>query len=317
MAYQYWRNVGAEGKDRFIGFSGGYHGDTIGAMSAGGSSTFWQNFKRLMFDIDVVDFPETWEDDDAADLKEQRSLRQLKKLLEKTPDGYAGIIIEPLVQGAAGMKMCRPSFLKALRRLADEFSTLLIFDEVMTGFGRTGDWFACTKTGVSPDIIMISKGITGGFMPLALTIATEDIYSAFLSDDSSKAFYHSHSYTGNPLACAAALASLDLLQSNPAFTSMEQMHRANAQEYLHNCANVSRLRFCGTIAAFDLDAGGGRSDYFSDLGPHLRSLFLAENLLLRPLGNVIYFMPPYCTDKRLLDTIYKKVRQVITNLNSQ
>jgi adenosylmethionine-8-amino-7-oxononanoate aminotransferase len=237
MAYQYWQNVGQPSRTRFIGFQGGYHGDTLGAMSAGGSSTFWNNFKRLMFDIDVVPFPETWQGDDAITEKEQACLRELSSLLQREPNSYAGIIIEPLVQGAAGMRVCRAEFLQRLRMLANQFGVLLIFDEVMTGFGRTGDWFASTRADCTPDIICLSKGITGGFLPLSVTVCTEGIYGAFLADELDKALFHSHSYTANPIACAAANASMRLLeQSEQTFRGFESRHRALMEKHISESA---------------------------------------------------------------------------------
>jgi adenosylmethionine-8-amino-7-oxononanoate aminotransferase len=318
MAFQYWRNVGQPERTRFIGFEGGYHGDTMGAMSAGGSSSFWQHFRKLMFDIDVVPFPETWDGDPDVDAKEDASIKALRTLLASNCTGgrqpaYAGIIIEPLVQGAAGMRMCRPEYLRKLRAIADEFSVLLIFDEVMTGFGRTGDWFASTKAGVSPDIICLSKGITGGFLPLSVTVCAERIYDAFLSDKLEQALFHSHSYTANPIACAAANASMRLLiQNQSLFRNMEATHRRLAQQHLSDSKLLTHFRYCGTIAAFDL--AQAETSYYSALPQKLRAQFLEQGLLLRPLGNTIYLLPPYCIDAETLDSVYKTIRNTIDAL---
>jgi adenosylmethionine-8-amino-7-oxononanoate aminotransferase len=312
MAFQYWRNVGKPQRTKFIGFNGGYHGDTLGAMSAGGSSAFWGNFRPLMFDIDTVPYPATFENDAECEAKEAATLRAIEKLLTDNEEQYAAIIIEPLVQGAAGMRMCSPAFLKKLEALVKPSGTLIIYDEVMTGFGRTGEWFSCTKAGTQPDIICLSKGITGGFLPLAVTVCSEEIYQAFYADELEKALFHSHSYTGNPIACAAAVASMNLLsQTEIRFQSMESYHRRLAAKYVQDLPFVSNLRFCGTIVAFDIELTGG-SSYFNKAAADLRSRFLAADLLLRPLGSTIYLMPPYCTDTAILETVYAKVRQVLT-----
>jgi adenosylmethionine-8-amino-7-oxononanoate aminotransferase len=192
MSYQYWRNRGEVTRRRFIGFEGGYHGDTLGAMSLGRGATFWRTFQDIMCQVDVIPFPGTCDGDDQVCAKEERSLKTLRELLTADPTGYAAICIEPLVQGAGGMKVCRPEFLQALVRTAREFGVLVIFDEVMTGFGRTGDWFASKKSATCPDIICISKGITGGFLPLAVTACKKPIFEAFLSDDPAKAFFQGH-----------------------------------------------------------------------------------------------------------------------------
>lgn len=311
MAFQYWRNIGEPQRTRFIGFDGGYHGDTVGAMSAGGSSAFWGHFRPLMFDVDTIPFPATFEDDQNCLEKEEAALAALQTLLNEHPESYAAVIIEPLVQGAAGMRMCRPEFLQRLQRLVHDSGILLIFDEVMTGFGRTGDWFACTKSSTQPDIVCLSKGITGGFLPLAVTVSSEKIYQAFYADELEKALFHSHSYTGNPIACAAAVASTKLLMvSQHRFQSMESLHRRLAAKYLQDLPYASRFRFCGTILAFDIELEGGPS-YFNSRAAELRQRFIDAGLLIRPLGSTIYLMPPYCVDSSMMGTIYLKIRDVL------
>lgn len=316
MALQYFHNLGKPGRQRFIGFSGGYHGDTTGAMSIGGSSPFWQAYRPAMFEIDLVEYPETFDGDIDIEEKEARSLAQLRQLLEDAAlgadHGYAAICIEPLVQGAAGMRMCRPQFLQELERLARSFDVLVIYDEVMTGFGRTGEIFACRKSGTSPDIICLSKGITGGFLPLALTVASRRIYDSFLSEHLERAFFHSHSYTANPIACAAACASLDILQREGArFQDMERRHRNFAAMHLSD--KLERVRFCGTIAAFDVSSQAG-AGYFNQIGARLRSRFLEMGLLLRPLGNTIYLLPPFCIDDEQLERAYRGIALAVANL---
>ena len=311
MAFQYWQNIGEPQRKRFIGFEGGYHGDTIGAMSAGGSSTFWMHFRPLMFDIDTVPFPATHEGDVDAESREAGSIAALESLLLKHENEYAAIVIEPLVQGAAGMRMCSTRFLSLLQEVAHRHGVLLIFDEVMTGFGRTGDYFACAKAKAQPDIICLSKGITGGFLPLSVTICTEKIYEAFYSDELQKALFHSHSYTGNPIACAAGVASMRLLeQSEHLFKGWESRNRSFFAAHLSRLNVVARQRFAGTIFAFDLDVPGDPG-YFNELAPKLRAEFLSRNLLLRPLGNTIYIMPPYCTDDDTLEQVFSTIAAVV------
>jgi adenosylmethionine---8-amino-7-oxononanoate aminotransferase len=193
MAYQYWINQSAP-RSSFIAFQGAYHGDTVGTMSVGSRSIFSDVFQDLLFEVDFCAYPDTFDGDELGLEQEINCLLSIKAKLAREPNRYAGIIIEPLVQGAGGMRMCSPGFLRELRQLADEFDTLLIFDEVMTGFGRTGVDFACNKAQMSPDIICLSKGITGGFLPLAVTVATEQIYQSFYSEDPTKTLYHGHSY---------------------------------------------------------------------------------------------------------------------------
>ena len=312
MAYQYWYNMGEKQRTKFISFEGGYHGDTLGAMSVGGSSPWWQNFKTLMFSIDVVPFPATFDEDpDVAD-REVQALEQLTHLLEKNSHCYAGIFIEPLVQGSAGMRVCRPQFLAKLANLARAYGVLLIYDEVMTGFGRTGELFACLKSNTSPDLLCLSKGLSGGCLPLAVTLATEEIYQAFYSDDINQALFHSHSYTGNPLACATGIASLELLEQNPNYRGMEHQHRRYIEQWLTGHPKVERIRTCGTIAAMEVKTES--ESYLNATGSKLRSRFLEEGFLLRPLGNTIYLMPPYCITNSELESIYQAIRRVLDTL---
>lgn len=314
MALQYWQNIGQTKRTKFIGFEHGYHGDTVGAMSAGGTSGFWAPFRSIMFEIETIPFPSTFDNDSNVSQKEQESLSALRQLLETKQQEYAAIIIEPLVQGAAGMRMCSTAYLRKLQMLANEFDVLLIFDEVMTGFGRTGDWFACTKAAVEPDIICLSKGITGGFLPLSVTVASENIYQAFYADELEKALFHSHSYTGNPIACAAANASMELLEEcESIFKTFEARHRKFAHDHLGDLTGnaIHSLRYCGTIMAFDINTDAASQSYFGALAPKLRKEFIEQGLLLRPLGNTIYLMPPLCTEDTDLDEIYGTIRKVL------
>ncbi len=314
MAYQYWRNRGESERTTFISFEGGYHGDTVGAMSIGRGSPWFQQFHPLMFDTEMVPFPATFENDAEVEAKEAQVLEKIEYLLKQRGDRYAGIFIEPLVQGAGGMKMCRPQFLQALAQLARQSGVLLIYDEVMTGFGRTGELFACLKSATTPDVLCLSKGLSGGCLPLAVTLATEEIYQAFYQDDPSQALYHGHSYTGNPLACSTGLASLALLEQNPdAYRGMEVQHRHYIDKWLRDHPRLERVRICGTIAAMDLKTDSA-SGYFNAIASILKTRFLESGFLLRPLGNTLYVMPPYCITPEELESIYQATHRILDTL---
>ncbi|MBI3446919.1 MAG: adenosylmethionine--8-amino-7-oxononanoate transaminase [Magnetospirillum sp.] len=299
LAHQYWRNHGQH-RSSYIAFEGGYHGDTAGAMSAGHSSGYFEAWREMLFPVETIPFPATWDDDEAVEVKEQVALDALDLIFAANPDHVAAVIIEPLIQGAGGMRMCRPEFLAKLADRVKEHGSLLIFDEVMTGFGRTGEIFACVKAGVTPDLVCLSKGLTGGFLPLSMTVARDCIFEAFLGQDLSRAFLHGHSYTANPLGCAAGLASIDLLEG-PACTArvkaIEAVHRLRL-DGLKSLPNVAHTRLTGTIAALDVTGGG--QGYDSGIGTRMKAEFLQRGLLLRPLGEVLYLLPPYCiTDEQL------------------
>ena len=314
MALQFWRNRG-EARMRFLAFDGGYHGDTVGAMSAGRSSGFFDAFEAMLFSVDALPYPATWQGDDDVEAKESAALSALDRYLERHGHDTAALIIEPLVQGAAGMRMCRPNFLQALQGRLHEANVLSIFDEVMTGFGRTGELFACQRAKVTPDIICLSKGLTGGFLPLAVTVCRSTIYQAFLGETFDRAFAHGHSYTANPLGCAAALASLKIFDEENTLAKLsliEAVHR-DALASLALNPKLRRLRVTGTVAAMDIVAE--EEGYTSPIGTKLKKYFHDEGLLLRPLGNVLYLLPPYCITEgelhRAYDIIEHALRTVI------
>lgn len=309
MAHQYWRNRG-DRRDVFLGFEGGYHGDTIGAMSIGRGSSWWQPFRPLMFRTELLPFPATFDGDEQVEVKEAQVLETVERLLKARGNRYAGLFIEPLVQGSGGMRMCRPQFLQALAKLVRQYGVLLIYDEVMTGFGRTGELFACLKSETVPDLICLSKGLSGGCLPLAVTGATEEIYRSFYDDDPAQAFYHGHSYTGNPLACATGVTSLELLEQNPSYESMEALHRRYLSQYLCDHPLLEQIRLCGTIAAMEVRTPEA-SGYFNAIAPLLKAQFLEAGLLLRPLGNTLYLMPPYCITSEELESVYQTIRRVL------
>lgn len=317
-ALQMRRNQGQDQRTRFLAFEGGYHGDTVGAMSTGVSSGFFNAWKEMLFPVDVLGLPTTWIGDEAQQAKEEAALAALDRHL----DAYAGqtiaAIIEPLVQGASGMRMHSARFLKAAAERIRAAGVLVIFDEVMTGFGRTGALFACQEVGFTPDFICLSKGLTGGFLPMALTITTAEIYQAFLDPSIEKAFLHGHSYTANPLGCAAALASLEITLSESCHAqrqAIEAGHRAALAD-LASLPMVAETRVQGTIGALTIRQGeqGNGEGYGSPLGPQLSASFRAAGLLLRPLGNVVYLLPPYCITPAQLARGWDGVRAALLAL---
>lgn len=310
MAYQYWINKGEKQRKLFLSFSGGYHGDTIGAMSVGAGSGFHDLFKKLLFDTLSIPYPETWDDDQDILEKEKNALAVVEQYLEECKDQIAAVIIEPLVQGASGMRMSRPDFIKQMIAKLREHGILVIFDEVMTGFGRTGTIFAFEQVGIMPDFLCVSKGITGGFLPLSLTVTTDNIYDAFVNTDSRYVFAHGHSYTANPIACAAAVASWELLNKSETKENLKVINQEHIKgiSYLkENCKdNIEKTRITGTIAAFDICANSQISDI-----QVLRQKFLAKGLLLRPLGSTFYLIPPYSITKAELSETYQKIYEVL------
>lgn len=310
MSYQYWRNVGVREKTTFLSFDGGYHGDTFGAMSVGAKSGFHNQFKDLFFDVLSVCYPDTWDSDEEVDLKEQKAINMLQRYLNDHHHKIAAIVLEPLIQGASGMRICRPQFIKEVVGLVRQNGILVIFDEVMTGFGRTGTYFALEQLAIVPDFLCISKGITGGFLPLALTITNNAVYNAFLGDDFSTAFAHGHSYTANPLACSAAVASLQILKGfecQNGIKNINQMHKKGMECLKLACPRVEKTRIIGTIAAFDLK----NSAHFL---PFLKQKFFTEGMLLRPLGNTVYLLPPYCITNEEVEWVYNKIAHVLHSL---
>lgn len=300
MAYQYWKNVGKSEKKIFLSFDGGYHGDTFGAMAVGAKSGFHDQFKDLFFTVLSVPYPDTWGGDDEVAEKELNAIKVLEEYLDQYGDNIAAIVLEPLIQGASGMRIARPEFIRKVIDIVRSFGILVIFDEVMTGFGRTGTFFALEQIGITPDFLCLSKGITGGFLPLALTVTTLDIYNAFLGNDFKVAFAHGHSYTANPIACAAAVTSLELLlEAKDSIDTINSLH-VDGLDLLRSV--VTRTRSIGTIAAFDVR---------QDIIPHLKIRFLDAGLLLRPLGSTIYLLPPYCISDDDLKQAYRTIFEIV------
>jgi len=272
LAIQYWRNRGEPQRKTFITLHNAYHGDTVGAMSASEDSVFTQAFSTLLFSVERV-----------------RGLDDMERCLQAHP--VAAVLIEPMLQGAGGMIVWPAEFVAGVRRLCDRYNTLLIADEVLTGFGRTGKMFACEHAEMTPDIICLSKALTAGYLPLGVTATTAPVYEAFLSDDRTRTFFHGHSYTANPLACAVGLASLDLFRDEAVLANVARLER-QLRAGFGLLRSMGDVRVIGGVAAIELKSD--KPGYLDQIGPRLAAAFLDRGLLLRPLGNVVYFMPPYC-----------------------
>lgn len=308
MAYQYWRNQG-EKRHRFLAFSGGYHGDTFGAMAVGKSSEFYQAFSDLLFDVDFAPYPATWEGDEQVAEKEKAALQWLETYLGRYGQETVAVIIEPLIQ-VTSMQVCRPEFLQALQKLAHQYEVLVIYDEVMTGLGRTGATFACEKAKTKPDLICMAKALTGGFLPLAVTACHEKIYQAFLGEEMNQALIHGHSYSGSPLGCAAALVSLELLNSDNTRQQIQMIEAVHQQmlPQLSAMKGIEKIRYCGTMAAFDLAV---KASYGSRMSQNWRERFQERGLIIRPLGQSIYLLPPYCIEEADLRRAYQDILEII------
>jgi len=296
MALGYWLNRG-EPRHRIVVMAHSYHGDTIGTMSVGERGVYNRAYAPLLFDVETLPFPAAGE--------EQATLDALERLC-RADDAPAALIVEPLILGAGGMLIYPAETLAAMRRICAHHHVLFIADEVMTGWGRTGTLFACEQADIAPDIMCLSKGLTGGAIPLAVTLATPEIFDAHVSTDRSKMFFHSSSYTANPIACAAADANLAIWREEPVLERIGDLGRRQAERLaaLDHPAIVNRRRI-GTIAAMEIRAA--QDGYLSELWSGLGAFFRARGLLLRPMGNTVYVMPPYCIGDDDLDAIYMAI----------
>lgn len=299
MAYQYWQNKGIDRK-KIIALDGAYHGDTVGAMSVSARSLFTKKFDPLLFDVSFIPFP-----------SEPNCITELRKILAH--NDVAAIILEPLVQGSAGMRMYSVEALEEIMKLCKQHDCLVIADEVMTGFGRTGTLFACGQLkSAAPDIVCLSKGLTGGTLPLGITACTQDIYDAFLGEDGMTTLYHGHSFTANPIACTAALASLDLSLAEACVANIRRIVTSHAG-FLAKIKQHDKLldaRQCGTIIALELNTGNATS-YLNQQRNFIYRFFLERKILLRPLGNIIYILPPYCITDEELSFIYQQIQALL------
>jgi adenosylmethionine-8-amino-7-oxononanoate aminotransferase len=297
MAYQYWRHRGRPEKSRFVALAEAYHGDTVGSVSLGGMELFHEAFRGLLFPVDRIPTPYTYRWNGPGDCLED-CLHTAEELLEKKGREIAALVIEPVMQGAAGMISQPPGFLARLAELCRRYEVLLICDEVATGFGRTGTMFAVEQEHVRPDILCLAKGITGGYLPLAATITTDEIYSAFLGTPAEKrTFFHGHTYTGNPLACAAALANLQLFKDERTLERAKPVAAALTKqlEALKSLPHVGDIRQRGHMIGIELVADKSTKQeypYGDRVGHRVCMALRRRSVILRPLGNVIVINPP-------------------------
>ena len=316
MACQYWSNRGEPERRLFVSLEFAYHGDTVGTMSVSEESVFTKAFEDLLFRVARADAPYCYR----CPLGLERStcaidcLGSLEQILREEKGRVAGVIVEPMLQAAGGMIVWPREFLSGVRKLCDEHKTLLIADEVMTGFGRTGRMFACEHGPVRPDIACLSKGLSAGYLPLAATVATDDVYEAFLSDDRTKTFFHGHSFTANPLGCAVGLASLDIFREEGTLQRIAALEKQLREglEPMRSLNCVGDVRIIGGVGIVELAEGDG---YLSDIGPRLYREFLDRGLLLRPLGNVLYFMPPYVITEEETNRVIEQMGEVLRELD--
>lgn len=309
MGVQYWQNIGRPTKKAVVALDHAYHGDTVGAMSVSATSAFSDPFRDLMFPVHRVHSASCYR----CPVGKTRAtcsidcVDQLRQLLEEKHGEIAAVIVEPLLQGAGGMIVHPVEFLKRVRRLCTEHGVLLIADEVLTGFGRCGKMFACELAGVDPDLMCLSKGLTGGVLPMGATICTPEIHEAFVGTDRARTFYHGHSYTGNPIAAAAAVASCRIFEREPVFDRIKriaEIHGTRLAEIQGHPA-VGDVRSIGTMAAIELCADD--PGYSSKLRPKLYKFFIDAGVLLRPLGNVVYILPPYAISPVELNFIHDRI----------
>ncbi|MDQ3026510.1 MAG: adenosylmethionine--8-amino-7-oxononanoate transaminase [Pseudomonadota bacterium] len=291
MAFRYWANRGQPGKARFAALQGGYHGETVGALGVTDIAIFRDAYAPLLHAGLMTPFPARHADDHqyAGIRGAEIAAAALERLFDERHAEIAALIVEPLAQGAAGMRFYHPEYLRRARALCTRHDVLLIADEIMTGFGRTGTMFACEQAGIAPDLLCLSKGLTGGYLPLSCVLSTDAIYEAFYDDRVARGFLHSHSYTGNPLACRAACAVLDLFESGDVIATNERKAARfiQAAATLAHHPRVRDFRHLGMIWAFEVPGGG------ADFAARAFELALARGVLLRPIGNTVYFMPPY------------------------
>ena len=305
MALGVWRNRGMP-RTTIAAFEHGYHGDTTGAMSAGARGVFTQAYEPMLFDVQRIPFPVRG--------REQATIDAVDALCRT--GRCAALIVEPLILGAGGMLAYEPWVLRALRETTARADVLLIADEVMTGWGRTGKLFACEHAGVAPDMLCTAKGITGGTLPLAATLATAEVFAAHYSKDRTRTFFHSSSYTANPICCAAALANVEVWRTEPVAERIARLCMLQEERVgrLSHVPRLSRPRRVGTITAVDVEVSDG--GYLAGLGPELYRRFIAQGVLLRPLGNTIYVMPPYCVTAADLDLVYDAIEQTVREVSA-
>ena len=318
MAFHWFRNRGETGRTKFVALENGYHGETLGALAVGDVPLYRRVYAPLLAECLFAPSPDAYlaaPGESAADCAE-RAADALAAMLERHAGEICALILEPRVQCAGGMRMHDPAYLRRARALCDAHGVFLIADEIAVGFGRTGTLFACEQAGIQPDLLCLSKGLTGGFLPLAAVLATQSIYDGFLDDSRERAFLHSHSYTGNPIACAAALAALAIFASDDVIARNRATAARMAQlaAPLAQLPHVADLRQAGMILAFELTRGGDRATPFDPslrVGLRAYRAALERGVVLRPLGDILYWMPPYCIDEEQLRLLADATRAAI------
>lgn len=304
MAFQYWHNKG-EKRTKVLAFKNGYHGDTFGAMAVSGRSAFTKPYEDLLFEVIYIDVP--------IPGNETMALNSLKSHISNLKSHISSFIFEPLVQGTAGMVMYDPEILNEMLSICKENNIITIADEVMTGFGRTGKFFATDYLSNKPDIFCLSKGLTGGTMAMGVTSCTQQIFEAFPGNDNSKSFFHGHSYTANPITCSAAIASLEIFEQSDVFSDIARISELHKKFVLKVGMNkkVKQARSRGTILAIELITDQATS-YFNDVRLKAYTYFINKGILMRPLGNIIYVLPPYCISTDDLNYIYASIEEFLT-----
>jgi adenosylmethionine-8-amino-7-oxononanoate aminotransferase len=318
MAFHWFHNRGEHRRTKFVALENGYHGETIGALAVGDIPLYRRVYAPLLAQALFAPSPDAYlaEAGETAVQCAERAAEALRGLLEQHAGEICALILEPLVQCAGGMRMHDPAYLRRARELCDTHGVLLIADEIAVGFGRTGTLFACEQAGIQPDLLCLSKGLTGGFLPLAAVLATQAIYDGFLDDSRERAFLHSHSYTGNPLACAAALASLAIFDSDDvlARNRATAVRMSELAAPFEDHAHIADVRRRGMIVAFELTRNGDRRTPFDPaqrIGLHAYRAALDHGVVLRPLGDILYWMPPYCVDHGQLALLAETTRMAI------
>ncbi len=322
MAFQYWQNKGFSKKKKFITMNNGYHGDTIGAVSVGAVDLFHKLYKPLLFDSYKVPYPYTYRHESSeAEVCKEECLFELEKILVSHHEEIAALICEPIMQGAGGMIRMPDGYLSEVASLCRKYDVLLITDEVATGFGRTGEWFACDHENVEPDIMTVAKGLTGGYLPVAATLTTEKIYEAFYDDyEKMKTFFHGHSYTGNQLGCTVALANIELFEQNKVIENVQTESKkiAPSLESLKELPHVGDVRGIGFMVGVELVKNKETKEPFpweERMGYQVTLKMRELGMISRPMGDVLVFMPPLITqekDLREMIHIMRKAIQLVT-----
>jgi adenosylmethionine-8-amino-7-oxononanoate aminotransferase len=318
MAFHWFRNRGEMRRTKFVALENGYHGETIGALAVGDIPLYRRVYAPLLAEALFAPSPDAYlcEPGESPAQRARRAAAALRELLERHAGEVCALILEPRVQCAGGMRMHDPLYLRLAREVCDAHGVFLIADEIAVGFGRTGTLFASEQAGIQPDLLCLSKGLTGGSLPLAAVLTTQTIYDGFLDDSRERAFLHSHSYTGNPLACAAALASLDIFISDDVIVHNRgtAARMAELAAPLVGLQHVADVRQAGMIVAFELTKNGDKRAPFDPgarVGLRAYRAALARGVLLRPLGDLLYWMPPYCVDEEALQQLAKVTQAAI------